>query len=147
MEELHSRWAAVLTIKLFVDDLTLASCGKPKEVVALMIMVLDFVVHQLEEVLLMEVSATKSKILSGRPALAIAIANGVASGKMSWTRHAKLLGTDSVGGRRRTTEVAQLRLAEFSKLVPRFQALRRLGVNSKQMVRAAAPSPAILHSV
>ena len=50
----------------------------------------------------------------------------------------------SVGGRRRTTEVAQHRLLEFSKLVPRFQALRRLGVNSRQMVRAAGP-PAILY--
>ena len=30
MEELHSRWALVITIKLFVDDLTLSTCGHPK---------------------------------------------------------------------------------------------------------------------
>ncbi len=32
MEELHSRWAAKLTIKLFVDDLTISACGVPQAV-------------------------------------------------------------------------------------------------------------------
>ena len=144
MQELHCRWAAVLTIKLFVDDITLASCGKPREVVALVTRVLGFVVHHLENVLLMEVSAKKSKVVAGRPALAQAIAAGVASGKVSQARHAKLLGTDTVGGRRRTTQVAQRRLSEFSQVVPRFQAMRRLGANAKLMVRAVGP-PAILY--
>lgn len=40
--------------------------------------------------------------------------------------------------------VAQQRLESFTRIVPRFQALRRLGVNSRQMVRAAGP-PAILY--
>ena len=40
--------------------------------------------------------------------------------------------------------VAQQRLASFTAIIPRFQSLRRLGVNSKQMVRAAGP-PAILY--
>ena len=40
--------------------------------------------------------------------------------------------------------VAQQRLTSFTSIIPRFQSLRRLGVNSKQMVRAAGP-PATLY--
>ena len=144
MGELHSRWAHELTIRLFVDDLTVAACGAPRAVVALMVKVLNFLIHQLEEVLKMQVSGTKSKVLAGRPALAQAVAMGIVTKKISVTKHAKLLGTDSAGGRRRSTVVAAQRLQDFIDLIPRFQALRRLGVNSRQMVRAAGP-PAILY--
>ena len=37
MEELQERWAGLLTLKLFVDDLTIAACGLPKVVVATMV--------------------------------------------------------------------------------------------------------------
>ena len=139
MEELHSRWAVQLTVKLFVDDLTLSACGSPQALVALMVKVLNFVVYQLEQVLKMQVSGTKSKILAGRPALAEAVASRLAYKKVSVARHAKLLGTDSVGGNRRSIAVARQRLQDFTDLIPRFQALRMLGVNSKQIVRAAGP--------
>jgi len=109
-----------------------------------MIAVVDFVVEHLEVHLLMEVSAKKSKVLSGRAAIAVAVANGVRCKKVSPTSHAKLLGIDTVGGRRRSTITFQHRLQAFSNIVPRFQAIRRTGVNSKQMVRAAGP-PAILY--
>ncbi len=109
-----------------------------------MVKVLDFLIHQLEVVLKMQVSGTESKVLAGRSALAEAVANNLESKKVSVTRHAKLLGTDSVGGRRRSTAVAKQRLQDFTDLIPRFQALRRLGVNSRQMVRAAGP-PAVLY--
>ena len=46
----------------------------------------------------MEVSAKKSQIIAGRPAVAKAIAIGIASQKLSAAAHAKLLGTDFVGG-------------------------------------------------
>ena len=144
MEMLHSRWALVITIKLFVDDLTISTCGLPQVAVHRMTQVLNFVIRRLEDDLLMEVSSTKSKVLAGRPALAAAVVAGVTSKKVSVATHAKLLGTDSVGGRRRATTVAQQRLASFTAVVPRFQSLRRLGVNSRQMVRSAGP-PAILY--
>ena len=92
----------------------------------------------------MEVSGSKSKILAGRPALAEAVRSGITSKKVSVASHAKLLGADSVGGPKRSTAVAQQRLEDFTAIIPRLQSLRRLGVNSRQMVRAAGP-PAILY--
>ena len=139
MEALHLNWAGIIVVKLFVDDLTLSAIGLPQVVVRNMIRVLDFVIHHLEVLLRMLVSDTKSKVLSGRPHLAAAVAEGIQSKKVGVTTHAKLLGTDSVGGRKRSTQVAQQRLVKFTTAIPRFQSLRRVGVNSKQMVRAAGP--------
>ena len=82
-------------MKLFVDDLTLSTCGLPQEVVATMASVVDFVIDELETELLMEVSAKKSKVLAGRPAIALAVATRVKSCKLDPVRYAKLLGTDS----------------------------------------------------
>ena len=109
-----------------------------------MVKVINFIIHQLEGVLKMQVSGTKSKVPAGRPALAQAVAAGIETKKISVTEHAKLLGTDSAGGRRRSTVVAAQRQQDFTDLIPRFQAFRRLGVNSRQMVRATG-APAVLY--
>ena len=61
-------------VKLYVDDLTIAACGVPQRIIAIMIQVIDFVVEELEVRLLMEVSAKKSKVLAGRPSIAVAVA-------------------------------------------------------------------------
>ena len=144
MEELHRRWARTITVKLFVDDLTLSTGGLPQGVVATMVSVVDFVIDEFETELLMEVSAKKSKVLACRPAIALAVGTRVKSCKLDPVRYAKLLGTDSAGGRRRGTQVSQARLVDFTASSSRFQVLRRLGVNTKQMVRAAGP-PAMLY--
>ena len=144
MVELSRGWVGVLTFKLFVDDLTLAACGLPQHVVSVMVAAIDFVIDQFETVLCMEVSAKKSKVLAGRPAIALAIATRIRSRKLGVTLRARLLGTDTTGGRRRGTQVAQERLRAFTALVPRFHQLRKLGVNTQQMVRASGP-PAILY--
>ena len=85
----------------------------------------------------MEVSAKKSKVLAGRLQIAEEVAFGFRTKKISPTTHAKLLGTDSVGVRRRSTATFQERLRTFGRAAPKFHALRRSGANSKQMVRAA----------
>ena len=65
-------------MKLFVDDLALSAIGQPQQVVHAMVKVLDFVIRHLEEVLRM-VSASKSKVIAGRPQLAAEVAPRVAS--------------------------------------------------------------------
>ena len=142
--EIRTKWGAAVSIKLYVDDLTLAACGLPLVIVQLLIRVLNFVVDKLENGLCMEVSAKKSKVLAGRAMVAEAVAAGVGSKKLTATTHAKLLGTDSVGGRRRSTATLQKRIRSFNCTVPRLHALLRAGVNTKQMVRAAG-TPAILY--
>ena len=107
METFHRKWAGTIVVKLFVDDLTLSAVGVPEVVVRSMVWVLDFFTHHLEIVLRMQVSSTKSKVLSGRPQLVAAVAEGIQSKRVGVTTHAKLLGTDLVTGRRRSTQVAQ----------------------------------------
>jgi hypothetical protein len=144
IEELNSRWASVLTIKEYIDDITLATCGLPQTVIRIMIEALDFLVYKLEVDLLMDVSGSKSKVLAGRPSLAVAVVEAVHTEKLSFTRRGKLLGTDTVGGRRRSTITFLERVQTFSQQIPRLHALRKAGVNSAQMVRMGGP-PATLY--
>jgi hypothetical protein len=144
MQALQDRWVGILIVKLYVDDMTLAVCGTPRQVVRLMITIIDFVVEWLEDTLHMEVSASKSKVLSGRLPIALAIEQGTKTSKVTATTHAKLLGTDSVGGRRRSTKCFQDRLQTFKSTAPRYHAMRASGVNSVQMVRTAGV-PAVMY--
>jgi hypothetical protein len=144
VESLHIRWTCVIIIRLYVDDLTLAVCGLPKFVVATMAAVIDYTVHWLEDLLLMEVSAKKSRVVASKPALAAAIVERTKTCKVSPTCHLKLLGTDSVGGARRSTLTAQSRVGDLTSRSRRYRALRASGVNSAQMVRTAA-TPAVMY--
>ena len=143
---MHTRWATVLTIKVYVDDITLAACGLPANAIRTMVQALDYLVDRLENCLCMDVSQAKSKVLAGRPSVAAAVVQQLESGKLSHTRWAKMLGTDSVGGRRRSTVTFSGRVQSFAEKVPRIQALRKTGVNSLQMVRTAG-TPAFFSAV
>jgi hypothetical protein len=144
MELLHHRWADLLVLKLYVDDLTITVVGLAKVVVYTMIRVIDFVVDYLENELHMEVSAKKSKLIASSAAIAEAIILGTASAKVTPARHGKMLGTDAVGGRRRSVRNFRSRLKEFDGKIQKFQQLRKVGVNSPQMVRTAGV-PAITY--
>jgi len=144
ISQLHGTWSHTLVIKVYIDDITLTACGQAQWIVKIMIEALDFLVAQLEDVLLMQVSASKSKVLAGRPCLAQAVIQMLQTNRLSTTKHAKLLGVDSVGGRRRSTITFQDRVSTFTKAVPRLQALRKVGVNSMQMVRTAG-TPAVMY--
>jgi len=146
MVELNDRWSMTLTVKLYVDDLTLAACGVTERIVKLMVEALDFVVDWLENILLMQVSAKKSQVLASKPSIAVAIEQATASGKVSATSYAKLLGTDAVGGNRRSTANTVKRLQAFKDTLPRQHQLRKLGVNSAQMVQARG-APAYFYGI
>ena len=53
-------------------------------------------------------------------------------------KRAKLLGTDTVGGGRRSTVGFRNRLADLSGRVRSYKALRKLGANTTLMTRTAA---------
>ena len=65
---------------------------------------------------------------------------------MKAASHAKVLGTDVVGGIRRCTYQLRARMWQFTGEILRFGALREVGADVNQMVRAVA-SPSILYSV
>ena len=76
-------------------------------------------------------------MLAGRPCVAAAVLNAIETSKLTITKHGKLLGTDTVGGRRRSTITFLQRVETFSAATPRIHALRRVGVNAAHMVRTA----------
>ena len=80
----------------------------------------------------------------GRDCVVVAIAQGTRTRKVSATTHLKLLGTDSIRGKRRATVIFQHRLEDLGTGSARHQALRASGVNSNQMVRTAAV-PAVMY--
>ena len=129
-----------------MDDLTLAIRGSPHWIIQLLAEVTEFVIAYLQGDLRMQVSAKKSKLLASKPSIAIAICDRIGSGIGSATFHAKLLGTDAVGGTRRSTTTFQSRLTTFRDNRSRFQSLCESGVDTMQMVRAAGP-PSILYGV
>ena len=62
IEILQVRWSPQLVIKLYVDDLTLALRSNPAELIRMMVIIVNFVVYYLEQVLRMEVSKKKSTV-------------------------------------------------------------------------------------
>ena len=143
MLELQKRWSTYLSAKLYVDDLTLSASGLPAMVVRLQSAVVAFVTDKLENGLGLEISAKKSVTVASRISLAEATAEAIRGRKVRAARRSKLLGTDTVGGRRRT-RTFKVRLVQFTKTAHRFHALRRAGIDSRQMVRVAG-TPSILY--
>ena len=94
----------------------------------------------------MEMSTKKSVVVSGRPSLAHQFTRWARSKVTNNVRWAKLLGTDAVGGRRRSVKVFKSRIKQFAKRVKRFQSLRKVGVNVKHMTRAAG-TPSISYGM
>jgi hypothetical protein len=134
---LQARWANIIVTKVYVDDLTLSVTGLPQKVIRVLAQAIDFAVHVMEDSMRMQVSAKKSKVVASKPSIALAIVNATVSVRTSTARLAKLLGTDAVGGARRSTIGFRKRLADFSRSVHRYNALRQLGVNTTLMTRTA----------
>ena len=145
MTQLHVRWPT-LNAQLYVDDLSLSASGETEYLLHLLDKVLSFVVHILQDVLRMEVSTKKSVVISGKPSLAYRFTKLATSKVTKAARWAKLLGTDAAGGRRRSTKAFKNRIKQVARRVKRFHDLRRVGVNVKQMTRAAA-TPAISYGM
>ena len=126
-----------MVLQLYVDDLTITVVGTAKIVVHTMVAVIDFVVDYLEGPLCMEVSATKSKMVASKASIAVAIAQVTRTQKVSAARAGKMLGTTIVGGRKRSTQCFRARMVSFKDKMVGFKQLRKVGVNSAQMVRSA----------
>ena len=61
---LQARWANIIVTKVYVDDLTLAVTSLPQKVITELTQAIDFVVRVLEDAMLMQVSAKKSKVVA-----------------------------------------------------------------------------------
>ena len=91
----QARWANVVFIKVYVDDLTLSAPGLPQKVSRELAAAIDFAVHVLEDSMLMQVSAKKSKVVASKPSMAQANVEHTSNDRVSSAKLAKLLGTDT----------------------------------------------------
>ena len=113
MKILHQRWADILVATLYVDDLALALRGAANNVANTMTVIRNFAVSHLQGTLRMKVSEKKAAVAASKPAIAVAIANLVVPKLVRPVLHAKLLGSNTVGGTRRCTNQHRNRLNVF----------------------------------
>ena len=94
----------------------------------------------------MEVSKSTSGVVASLPSAAVAIAQGITSGKVSPKFHAKGLGADIVDGSRLCNLQQRKRLKVFADKRDAFHSLRQAGGNTQQIARAVGP-PSTLYTV
>ena len=131
-----------IDLAVFVDDFTIEASGKCA--VVLVAKATDHVITFFEKGLNMEISSTKSVVLGAKPSISNKVVARMHSGKVSAVKQAKLLGTPSGGGRRRSTKASKQRIVKVKATIPRLHALRRLRVRTTLMARAAA-TPALTY--
>ena len=125
---------------LYVDDATLERTDLSSTILeAELTAASDSFVDTLEKDLQLEVSTSKSVVVASTPSSARRMAAASATGAYRPREHAKLLGVDSGGGRRRRVSVLKTRLKHFKRMVPRFQRLRRAGVDVRHVAATVAP--------
>jgi hypothetical protein len=146
VEAANKAWPHV-QITVYVDDFTLEVAHESRAVTAHMVAgATDLVVKYLEIDLECQLSEKKSISVASTFTLARQIAATSKSKKVTPQRSAKLLGTGSCGGRRRTMKVMKARLKAFDMRLPRMQHLRRSGVNAARIARAAG-TPVLTYGV
>jgi len=136
IDDTFTIWKTI-EFSLYVDDATLSASGSQVYAAAVVAGATDFVVRRLEEDLKLEVSTTKSIAAASKFSVAELTAYFSVTGKYKPARAAKMLGTPSGGGKRRSVKHSTVRIRKFAKRTRRIKTLRKLGVKVRQMVRAA----------
>ena len=135
---------STISLTVFVDDFTIEASGRlaiqnvAKEI--------DHVITFFEQGFGMEISSTKSVVVASKPSTAAKVLCRMFSKKAKPAKQAKLLGTPSGGGRRRSVKVLKDRVLKFKAKIPRIHALRRLRVRTATIARAAG-TPAVTYGV
>jgi hypothetical protein len=133
-------------LTLYVDDFTIDVTGTLRYVSRTLPRVTDHIIKFLQEVLNLEVSKTKSVVVGSTVNLSKAVVNNMTSKVVTAKRSAKMLGTSHGGGRRRSVQALYSRVANFSRKIKRIHALRRAGIRTPAIVRAAG-TPAVTYGV
>jgi len=135
-----------ISLFVFVDDFTIEFAGNYFSVAWHLAKAIDFIVDFFQTRLKLEVSVDKSIVIGCTPRLAKAVCSASKTRKVKPASSGKLLGVPSAGGRRRVVKHLVKRLSSFRQKVGRIHDLRRLGVRTNNVVRAAG-TPAITYGV
>ena len=138
-----SVWCTV-EMFVYVDDMTISAIGDWSSALALVAGATDMVVGLLEKDLRLIVYLTKAVTVGSSFNAAKRVQQLSTTGKGKAVRATKFLGTPSGGGRRRSIRPLYIRVRKFAAKVKRIHAVRKVGRNTRLMVRAAG-TPAITY--
>ena len=141
--DLRRLWPA--SLKLYVDDLTIAAKGEPAQVASILSQATDYAVGAFTK-LGLKVSKAKSNAVASSNALRRTIVIKTRTKALRPVKHAKLLGVGLAGGKKRTVRIQNKRIDAFASKIRRIQAIRRQGVSAVQYVQAAGV-PAMMYGV
>jgi len=140
-----SVWCSV-EMFVYVDDMTVAAVGDWASASALVAGATDMLVAILQDDLKMVVSLTKSVVVGSSFKVAKRVQQLSLTGKVLAVRATKLLGTPCGGGRRRAIRASRIRVRKFAAKVKRIHQVRKVGGNTRLMVRTAG-TPALTYGV
>ena len=132
-------WPSIV-LAVFVGDLTIEACGQ--SAASMVAQATDHIITFFEKGLRMVISSTKSLTVGSKLSVANRVHAHMYSKKAKPARQAKLLGTSSGGGRKRSVVHLFKRIGKVRSKVQRLHALRKLGLKTALMARAAA-TPAV----
>ena len=141
--DLRRLWPA--SLKLYVDDLTIATKGEPAKVAEVLSQATDYAVNAFTR-LGLKVSKSKSNAVASSVALRRTVVIKTHSKALRPVKQAKLLGVGLAGGKKRTVKIQAKRIDAFASKIRRIQAVRRQGVSAAQYVQAAGV-PAMMYGV
>ncbi len=121
------------------------SHGTASEARSLVAGTTDHIIHAFQD-LDLEVWAKKSTAIVGRTSLVASLVRVMASRKVTATKQAKMLGAPAGGDRRRAVRALHVWVTAFHTKIPRIHALRKMGVRTELLTRAAG-TPMVMYSV
>ena len=133
-------WGTSVGLTLYVDDLTIETRGDIVGAAGRCAAAVDFICEMLEKDMGFIISEKKSVVVASHPMAAIAAANASSQARITAVKVAKLLGTATRAGAHRAVNLLKVRTHQFKKRCAKFQALRKMGVNTAAMAQAAAAS-------
>ena len=137
LDNLSERHPAV-QIRVVVDDISGQVIERPPKAARAMVAFTKDLYTGLETDLGMEVSRTKTAVLSSSPLLGKLVLRGMRSLGMQLKVHVRQLGVDYNAGRRRCTKIAAGRVKKVVQSAPRFKMLRRAGAGVAGLLRTGA---------
>ena len=135
-----AEWGGSVGLTLYVDDLTIETQGDIVGAAGRCAAAVDYICEMLEKDMGFIISEKKSVVFASHPMAAVAAANASTQNRITAVKVAKLLGTATRAGAHRAVNVLKVRMHLFKKRSAKFQALRRIGVNTAAMAQAAAAS-------
>ena len=131
---------------LYVDDLTVQCTAGKTEVTYSIARATAWIIRYFEQKLKVQVSATKSVMIGSTTDVARKACKKMNTNKIKPARQGKTLGMSTAGGAKRSVATQKARLVKNKLKTARIHVMRKAGVNTLQMVRAAGTTSIVYNA-